>query len=256
MVQEPVQVEQMVGDEMQDRLLALDAADHAQNLRSQHRVAIGFGQLRPDDHIQRMKPVLQRQEHRSLGGAGPLAHRHQPGKPQPLAVTRLMRHRAGLPAIPCQRARQQPHGMVLQRQAEATIVGRHLFTGIRLRKHNLWLGPRQIMMAAGGMGEERQFLPALTGKGAHLPQRLPAVQPQAGKAVGIGNRLQRPRRDIGPPHDIGKRRPGRAGSGWLAAGGDALALAGGKTLDQPQAEPQRMSPFTVFRIGFQRAVPA
>ena len=29
MVQEPVQVEQMVGDEMQDRLLALDAADHA-----------------------------------------------------------------------------------------------------------------------------------------------------------------------------------------------------------------------------------
>ena len=148
-----IQVEQRLGDEMQHRLFTLDTADDTQNLRAQHRVAIGLGQFRPDDHIQRIEPVLKRQEHRALGGAWALAHRHQPGKPQAPAVGRLMRHRAGLPAIGGEVRLQKPHRMRLQRQPEAAIIGRHLLASLRAWQRHLRLGAGNIVMPPRRMRE-------------------------------------------------------------------------------------------------------
>ena len=127
---------------------------------------------------------------------------------------------------------------------------------MRLRQGHGRLFTGKVVMPPGGMGKQRKLLPALAGKRPHLPQRLAAVQPEAGEPVGIGNGLQRSCRDVGPPHDVGKGRPGRAASTRPAAGGDTFTLAGGKSLDQPQPQPQRMQPVAIGRVRLQRAVPA
>ena len=77
----------------------------------------------------------------------------------------------------------------------------------------------------------------LAPKPAYLPQGLTAAEAEAATTIGGGNRLQGPRRYIGPPQHLIQRRKCR-----FPAGGDPFPLAASQPFDKPQTKPQAIPP--------------
>ena len=89
------QIGELMGDEMDDLALALDAAAHGDHAGAQHDAAVFLEHLRPDHQVGDAGLVLDRDEHDALGDAGPLADQHEAGRLQPAPVAGVHRLGAG-----------------------------------------------------------------------------------------------------------------------------------------------------------------
>ena len=95
------QVGQMVGDEMDDVALALDATLYRDHASREDDAALAFVQRRPDHQVGYAGLVLDCDEHDALGGSRFLTHKHQAGGRQPFAVTGAHGLDAGHDAAAC-----------------------------------------------------------------------------------------------------------------------------------------------------------
>lgn len=86
---------EVVGDEMDDLALALNASAHRDHARRQDHAAVFFEHLGPDNEIGDAGLVFHRDEHDALCRAGPLPDQYEAGGFEPASVVRLHRIAAG-----------------------------------------------------------------------------------------------------------------------------------------------------------------
>ena len=73
------EIDQLVGDDVDDEALALDPAAHLQELRRHDDAAVPLEHLGPDHDVDDAGLVLEREEDHALGGARALPHQHEAG---------------------------------------------------------------------------------------------------------------------------------------------------------------------------------
>ena len=89
----------MLGNQMNDVLMALHAAADEDQPRAHHHLAVALQHLRPDHGIGHARLVLQRHEDHALGGAGTLADQDDAGDRDADAIGELAQVGAGRDAI-------------------------------------------------------------------------------------------------------------------------------------------------------------
>ena len=199
-------VPQLLGDEMDhDALRRCTAAPcrDAQQARAHDDAAIGFEDLGPDHEIGDAELVLQGDEHHARGGARPLAHQHQPGHAEEVAVRgpRAASSECAMPPLR-QRRPQQLQRMGAQRHRDGRVVVDHL-----LAQRELGQADRRLEVARlRPRVEQRQ---RRLGEGAHRPQHVAPRQAQRGEGVGPRQRQDLALVEPAAPPQVGRIAIGR-----------------------------------------------
>ena len=175
---------------MDDAGLVLQLAGRGDEARADDDRAQALERLRPDDEIGDARLVLQRHEDHALGGAGALAHQHQPGDGDALAALDAGERVGALDAARVEARAHEGDRMGLQRQRQTAVILDHM--GAERHRRQLGVGLAVALRAA--LREQRQIvLIADAVEAAHRPQRLAPVEAERAERVGVGEALQRRR---------------------------------------------------------------
>lgn len=116
------QVEQPLGDEMDDIAFPLDLAVDRQHRARQHEPALPFEQLWPNDSVDDAGFVLKRHEHHPLGRSRPLANEDKAARHQPATIAFGHGLGTGHDAPSLQVLAQERDRMLAQCQADMGVV--------------------------------------------------------------------------------------------------------------------------------------
>ena len=152
-VQPVAEVLQPVGDQMDDVLMALDAALDEHQPGRHDDAPVALQDLRPDDRIGDAGLILQGHEHHPLGAAWSLAHQHHTGQTRRRAISKAFQLGAAQRASAKTGGAQERHWMRLERQFERLIVVHHMLRQRHFRQPDGGLRPG--IGKAGGL-KQRQ----------------------------------------------------------------------------------------------------
>ena len=117
---------QPLGNDMNDVLVALDAAMHHDEPRAHHHFAHPLQHLRPDHRIGDAGLVLDGHEHHACGRAWALAHQHHAGDAHARAVARALQIGARENAFARDARAEEAHGMGFERKPQGAVVVHHM----------------------------------------------------------------------------------------------------------------------------------
>ena len=120
------EVVQLVGDDVNRRTLALNAAVHLDHAGREDEPPLLLEQLGPHDEVGHPGLVLDGDEHDALRGAGLLTHQDQARQPAAPAVSDRLGCGAGHHSLALQLLAEKRERMATQRQAGVAVVLDHL----------------------------------------------------------------------------------------------------------------------------------
>src|SRR5580658_2574795 len=122
------EIDEALGDDMDHLAFALHAALAFDELRAHDDAAITLEDAAPHHDVGDPSLVLERHEDDAAGGAGLLAHEHEPRHPHPLLRWRHLEAPVPENAPRVERIPQQRHGMAFEREPERRIILDHFLT--------------------------------------------------------------------------------------------------------------------------------
>ena len=245
------------GDDMDDVLMALDAAMHHDEPRAHHHLPLALEHLGPDHRIGDSRLVLDGHEHHALRRAGALTHEHDAGDAHPRPVAHGFEIGASSEARGSYAVAEEAHRMSFEGKPERAVVVHHM-----LGEGHDWQRDERLAAGIAGIGvfeqRQRQFL----RQTAHLPKRLAAVEPERAEGIGCGELLQACALQPAPPPQIAHVAVSLGGNG-VAYRDKALHVVLAQPVDLAHAEAEREGVFCLrYRASrylsagrFERAVP-
>ena len=227
--EQPRQILGLLGDDVDDAAFALQAAGDGDEARADDDRAQHLEHLRPDDDVGDARLVLDGQEDRALGRAGPLAHQHQPGDGDPLARG-MRRQRLGSQHAAELRA-DEGDGVGLEAERQVPVVLDDVLAERHRRQPCL-----RLALGEGERAQQRQIvLVAGAVEAAHDPQGLAPVEAERAERIRLGQLLQHGRRDLGAQPQVADRIVAGA-----APRDEAVHVGLAEALHLAKAEPDRV----------------
>ena len=123
LAQQRRQVREPAGEHVDDLPLALDLAVHGQQLCAEQLAPLPVAEIAPDDHVDRPRFILQRDEDDAARGVRPLAADDDAGGAHDAAMRRRADVGRGAEPPSPEPVAQQRHRVPAQREAERPVVG-------------------------------------------------------------------------------------------------------------------------------------